>query len=50
VTRAILDDRVEIGREATVGAAGGELALVGLRAQVEAGSEIPAGARHPAER
>ena len=47
VERAILDDRVEIGRGAAVGEAGGKVALVGLRAQVEADGRIPAGARHP---
>jgi glucose-1-phosphate adenylyltransferase len=47
VHRAILDDRVDIGRGATVGEAGGEIALIGLRAEVAADARIPAGARHP---
>ena len=47
VERAILDDRVEIGRGARVGEAGGEIALVGLRAPVEEDGRIAAGARHP---
>ncbi len=45
VERAILDDRVEVGKGVTVGEAGGELALVGLRAKVEAA--VGAGARYP---
>ena len=47
VVRAVLDDRVEIGRDAVVGSEGGELALVGLRASIEAGAEIAAGERFP---
>ncbi len=49
VTRAIIDDGVIVSPEATVGAAGGDIALVGLRATVEAGSDVPAGGRFPAE-
>jgi glucose-1-phosphate adenylyltransferase len=49
VQRAVLDDAVEVGGEASVGEAGGEIALVGLRAQVEPGATLPAGARHPEE-
>ena len=47
VVRAVLDDAVEVGRDATVGEAGGEVALVGLRASVEAGAAIGAGGRFP---
>jgi glucose-1-phosphate adenylyltransferase len=47
VERAILDDGVEVGRDARVGRQDGEIALVGLRAQVEPGSDLPAGARFP---
>lgn len=47
VERAIIDDRVEIGRDATVGEAGGEIALVGMKAVVEAGARLGAGARFP---
>jgi glucose-1-phosphate adenylyltransferase len=45
VERAILDDLVRVERDATVGGAGGELALVGLRATVE--HDVPAGGRFP---
>jgi glucose-1-phosphate adenylyltransferase len=38
VDRAILDDGVEVGREAAVGAPDGEIALVGKRAVVEPGA------------
>ncbi len=44
---AILDDRVEVCDGATVGGTGGDIALVGLRATVEAGTRLPAGARFP---
>ncbi len=47
VERAILDDGVEIGREASVGEAGGEIALVGKRAVVEEGARLGGGARFP---
>jgi glucose-1-phosphate adenylyltransferase len=47
VQRAIIDDGVEVGAGATVGAPEGELALVGLGAKVEAGTELGAGARYP---
>ena len=47
VARAVLDDGVEIGRDAVVGEDGGEIALVGLRASVEAGTKIAAGGRFP---
>jgi glucose-1-phosphate adenylyltransferase len=45
VERAILDDLVRVERGVTVGEAGGEIALVGLRAAVE--QDLPAGARFP---
>jgi glucose-1-phosphate adenylyltransferase len=45
VTRAVLDDAVEIGRDVAVGEDGGEIALVGLRASVTAA--VPAGGRFP---
>jgi glucose-1-phosphate adenylyltransferase len=47
VERAILDDRVEVGREATVGEPDGDIALVGLRATVDPGTSVPAGGRVP---
>jgi glucose-1-phosphate adenylyltransferase len=46
VTRTVLDDGVVVGERATVGG-DGEVTLVGRRAEVEAGSELPAGARLP---
>jgi glucose-1-phosphate adenylyltransferase len=45
VERALVDDGVEVCEGVSVGAAGGELALVGLRARVE--DDLPAGARYP---
>ena len=45
VERAILDDLVHVERGVTVGEAGGEIALVGLRATVE--EDVPAGGRFP---
>lgn len=45
VVRAVLDDDVEVCPDAVVGAEGGEIALVGLRASVR--GEVPAGGRHP---
>ena len=47
VERAILDDGVQVGRDAAVGAAGGEIALVGLHAAVSEGARVPAGGRYP---
>ncbi len=47
VERAILDDGVEIGRKASVGEAGGDIALVGKRAAVEEGARLGGGARFP---
>jgi hypothetical protein len=41
VERAVLDDAVEVGRGATVGEPGGEIALVGLRAALPAGGRYP---------
>jgi glucose-1-phosphate adenylyltransferase len=46
VTRAVLDDGVVVGEGATVGGEG-DIALVGRRAEVESGRELPAGARLP---
>ena len=45
VERAILDDLVQVERGVTVGEADGEIALVGLRANVE--QDVPAGGRFP---
>ena len=45
VERAILDDLVHVEPGVTVGGAGGEIALVGLRAKVE--QDVPAGGRFP---
>jgi glucose-1-phosphate adenylyltransferase len=50
VVRAVLDDDVEIGSGAAVGAADGAIALVGLRARVSGDAVIGAGARFPDER
>ena len=47
VVRAILDDGVQVGERASIGAEGGELALIGERAVVEPGASHGAGARHP---
>ena len=47
VQRAILDDGVIVGRDAVVGEAEGEIALVGLRAELPEGAEVAAGGRHP---
>lgn len=47
VTRAILDDGVSVGHGATVGAADGDIALVGLRAGVAEGATVAAGGRFP---
>ncbi|MBA2517698.1 MAG: NTP transferase domain-containing protein [Solirubrobacterales bacterium] len=47
--RAILDDAVEISWDATVGEKDGDIALIGLRAVVEAGASLPGGARFPAD-
>ncbi len=50
VTRAVLDDGVEVQEGARVGGDGDGLdgiALVGRRARVERGTEVPAGGRFP---
>jgi glucose-1-phosphate adenylyltransferase len=47
VTRAVLDDGVTVGPRATVGADGGDLALVGRQATVDADSSVPPGGRLP---
>jgi glucose-1-phosphate adenylyltransferase len=47
VERAILDDGVEVRRGASVGEPDGDIALVGLRAVVEEGERLGAGARFP---
>jgi glucose-1-phosphate adenylyltransferase len=46
VTRAVLDDGVDVGNGASVGG-DGDITLVGRRAELKAGSEVPAGARFP---
>lgn len=48
VEHAVIDDGVEVSANARVGAHGGGIALVGLRAVVPPGHEIEAGARFPA--
>ena len=45
VDRAILDVEVEVGEGARIGAADGELAVVGQRVRIPAGDRIAAGAR-----
>jgi glucose-1-phosphate adenylyltransferase len=47
VERAILDDAVEIGRDASVGEPDGDIALVGKQARVEEGARLGGGARFP---
>ncbi|MDP9376601.1 MAG: sugar phosphate nucleotidyltransferase [Actinomycetota bacterium] len=47
VERAVLDDGVEIGRDAGVGESRGEVALVGMRARVDEGARIEGGGRWP---
>ncbi|MEZ0294176.1 MAG: glucose-1-phosphate adenylyltransferase family protein [Solirubrobacteraceae bacterium] len=47
VERAILDDRVDVGEGARVGARDGDIALVGLAERIAAGAEVPAGGRVP---
>ncbi len=49
VERAILDDHVEVRRDAKVGEGDGEVALVGLGAVVGEGHELAAGSRFPAD-
>ena len=45
VVRAVVDDAVEVCPGTTVGAEGGDIALVGLRASVR--DDVPAGGRFP---
>ncbi|TFV53854.1 glucose-1-phosphate adenylyltransferase [Geodermatophilus sp. DF01-2] len=47
VTRAVLDDGVVVGERASVGGDGGDVTLLGRGAEVDAGTEVPAGARFP---
>ena len=47
VERAILDDRVEVGADARVGARDGDITLIGLAERIAPGAEVPAGARVP---
>jgi glucose-1-phosphate adenylyltransferase len=47
VQRAILDDGVDVGTDAVIGEADGELTLVGCRATVPHGARVPAGGRCP---
>lgn len=49
VERAVLDDGTEVGAGARVGEPAGEITLVGLRARVPEGHQLPAGARYPDE-
>ena len=46
VTRAVLDDGVDVGRGCSVGG-DGDITLLGRRAQLAEGTEVPAGARYP---
>ncbi|SNS60600.1 glucose-1-phosphate adenylyltransferase [Geodermatophilus pulveris] len=46
VTRAVLDNEVVVGERATVGG-DGAVTLVGRSAEIDAGGELPAGARFP---
>ena len=46
VVRAVLDDGVEVGEQAVVGG-DGDVTLVGRRARVAAGGEVPPGGRLP---
>jgi glucose-1-phosphate adenylyltransferase len=45
VERAVVDTEVRLDEGASVGRAEGELAVVGLRARIPAGRDVPAGAR-----
>ena len=50
VHRAVLDDGVDVGRDATVGGDGSadnDIALVGRAARLAAGAVVPAGGRLP---
>jgi glucose-1-phosphate adenylyltransferase len=46
VTRAVVDDGVDVGRGCSVGG-DGDITLLGRRAQLAEGTEVPAGARYP---
>ena len=46
VTRAVLDDGVDIGERAAVGG-DDEVTLIGCRARIDAGAQVSAGARVP---
>ncbi len=46
VTRAVVDDGVDVGRGCSVGG-DGDIALVGRRATLDEGTEVPAGGRFP---
>ncbi|GAA3174035.1 glucose-1-phosphate adenylyltransferase family protein [Blastococcus jejuensis] len=46
VTRSVLDDGVDIGERAAVGG-DDEVTLIGRRARIDAGAQVPAGARVP---
>ena len=47
VVRAVIDERVDVGRDARVGKAGGDLVLVGRGEQVAKGAHLEPGARQP---
>jgi glucose-1-phosphate adenylyltransferase len=49
VTRAVLDDDVEVGREAAVGGPDGDLCVVGQRVRVAPGEVVAAGTERDAE-
>jgi glucose-1-phosphate adenylyltransferase len=46
VTRAVVDDGVDVGRGCSVGG-DGDITLLGRRARLAEGTEVPAGARYP---
>jgi glucose-1-phosphate adenylyltransferase len=50
VVRAVLDDRVEVGAEATVGGDDGDLAVVGYGARVDPGARVAPGEQRDAAR
>jgi len=47
VIRAVIDTAVEIGADARIGAADGDIALVGKQCAVPAGTTVQAGGRYP---
>lgn len=49
VVRAVLDDGVEVGADATVGGERGELSVVGQRVRIAAGEHVAAGEERDAE-